>query len=227
MTLELDGIENMDVWEDYLGPEPVNPLNTTWVYRLKDNCHGNPLIYKSRLCVQGFDQIYGLDYQDTFSPTGKAASLCIALIFGLYHSLPIAQFDVKSAFLHADLKEKVIIKTPKGSKRTAKYLILKKSLYGLKQAPANWYNTLTAWISSQGFHKSSSDPCLYLNPQNKSILFFHVDDLILVGTGNNFAEEFLKRFPNSSHHDPNTILGMKYVCKNNKIFLSQPKHIDH
>lgn len=116
MDAELSSIEEMDFWEDYDGPEPSNPLNTTWVYRLKDNCHGDPLIYKSRLCVQGFDQIYGLDYQDTFSPTGKAASLRIALLYVLYHSLPITQFDVKSAFLHAPLKELVVIKNPKGSK---------------------------------------------------------------------------------------------------------------
>lgn len=75
MNFKLNGIEALEVCEDYNSPEPVNPLNTTWVYHLKDNCHGDPLVYKSQLCVQGFNQIYGLDYQDTFSPTGKAASL--------------------------------------------------------------------------------------------------------------------------------------------------------
>lgn len=227
MDVELTGIEKMDVWEDYDGPEPANPLNTTWVYQLKDNCHGDPLVYKSLLCVQGFDQVYGLDYQDTFSLTGKAASLRIALLYGLYHSLPITQFDVKGAFLHALLKELVIIKTPKGLKRTSKYLKLKRSLYGLKQAPLNWFNTLTPWLLSQGFHQSSSDPCLYLNSGCKSMIFFHVKNLILVGLGDNFKNNFLQRFPNSTSHNPNTILGMKYSKIDNKILLSQPNHIEH
>lgn len=59
------------------------------------------------------------------------------------------------------------------------------------------------------------------------MIFFHVDNLILVGLGNNFKENFPQHFPNSTAHNPNTILGMKYSKTNNKIFLSQPNHIEH
>ncbi|KNZ51438.1 uncharacterized protein VP01_3954g1, partial [Puccinia sorghi] len=102
-----------------------------------------------------------------------------------------------------------------------------KALYGLKQAPKNWYETLTSWLHSVGFRESNSDPCLYLCNDNVSMVFFHVDDLILVGPGNNFKKEFDSRFSNSSCHEPNTILGMKYERENNKIKLSLPNHIQH
>ncbi|KNZ44821.1 hypothetical protein VP01_878g2 [Puccinia sorghi] len=59
------------------------------------------------------------------------------------------------------------------------------------------------------------------------MLFFHVDDLILVGPGNDFEKAFDKRFSNSSCHEPNTILGMKFEKENHKIMLSLPKHIQH
>ncbi|KNZ50585.1 hypothetical protein VP01_433g9 [Puccinia sorghi] len=59
------------------------------------------------------------------------------------------------------------------------------------------------------------------------MLFFHVDDLVLVGPGNNFEKEFEDRFSNSSCHEPNTILGMKFEKEDNKIMLSLPKHIQH
>ncbi|KNZ54499.1 hypothetical protein VP01_2930g1 [Puccinia sorghi] len=59
------------------------------------------------------------------------------------------------------------------------------------------------------------------------MVFFHVDDLILVGPGNNFEHEFETCFSNSSCHQPNTILGMKYKRERNKIKLSLPNHIEH
>ncbi|KNZ44116.1 hypothetical protein VP01_94g3 [Puccinia sorghi] len=59
------------------------------------------------------------------------------------------------------------------------------------------------------------------------MIFFHVDDLVLVGPGNNFKQEFENRFRNSSCHEPNTILGMKFEKEKDKIKLSLPNHIEH
>ncbi|KNZ64190.1 hypothetical protein VP01_10570g1, partial [Puccinia sorghi] len=61
----------------------------------------------------------------------------MCLMFAIDKKLPIRQFDVKSAFLYAPLKEELYIKTPEGSKQKSLFLRLKKSLYGLKRAPAN------------------------------------------------------------------------------------------
>ncbi|KNZ62497.1 hypothetical protein VP01_1263g6 [Puccinia sorghi] len=72
-----------------------------------------------------------------------------------------------------------------------------------------------------------SDPCLYVCNDGVSFIFFHVDDLVLVGSGNDFKEKFAARFSNSACHLPNTLLGMKYEREGNKIFLTQPKHINH
>lgn len=223
---EITSIENHDVWDNHY-QEPPNPLDTTWVFKIKDNCHGDPLKHKARLCVQGFDQIEHVDHEGTFAPTGKVSTLKMIMVYALHQNLTITQFDVQGAFLHAPLTEEVYIKTPKGVNRNAPYLKLKKALYGLKQAPKNWYETLTSWLESVGFFESNCDPCLYLCDDNVSRLFFHVDDLVLVGSGNNFKEKFEKHFSNSSCHDPNTILGMKFERIGHKILLSQPKHIKH
>ncbi|KNZ45299.1 hypothetical protein VP01_827g1 [Puccinia sorghi] len=79
----------------------------------------------------------------------------------------------------------------------------------------------------QRFHESNCDPCLYICDDKISMVFFHVDDLILVGPGNNFEREFVIRFSNSSCHNPNTILGMKFEKNDNRIQLSLPNHIQH
>lgn len=62
------------------------------------------------------------------------------------YSWPIFQLDVKSAFLHGDLKEQVFIDQPpsyikKGDEH--KVYKLKKALYGLKQAPRAWYSRMS------------------------------------------------------------------------------------
>ena len=223
---ELQSIEDHNVWENHW-EQPPNPLNTTWIFKIKDNCHGGPLKFKARLCVQGFNQIEGLDFDNTFAPTGKAATLRLLLLYALDKKKQIRQFDVQGAFLHAPLDEDVYIVNPKGCPRESPYLKLKKSLYGLKQAPRNWYRTLTAWFEEQGFFESDTDPCLYKTKDGESILFFHVDDMIIVGFGDDFESKFKDRFPNSSSHEPNTILGLKFERGENRIFLSQPNHIQH
>ncbi|KNZ61391.1 retrovirus-related Pol polyprotein from transposon TNT 1-94, partial [Puccinia sorghi] len=136
---------------------------------------------KARLCIQGFLQLPGIDYNETFSPTGKFSTLLVLLTFAIDKKLPLCQFDVKSAFLYVPLKETLYIKTPEGSKRKSLYLWLKKSLYGLKQAPENWFETLTAWFKDINFFQSTSDPCLFIHQDGNSYIFFHVNDLIVAG----------------------------------------------
>jgi hypothetical protein len=181
---------------------------------------------KAQLCIQGFYQVEGIDYGKNFGPTGKFTTLLVVLALAINKQHPIWQFDVKSAFLYAPLEEELFIKTPEGCSRSAPFLRLKKSLYGLKQAPANWYNTLTAWFEDINFHQSTSDLCLYIHNDNNSAIFFHVDNLVVVGNVDAFKTLFLNCFPNSMVHNPDTLLGMDVEIRDNHITLSQEKLID-
>ncbi|PLW06367.1 hypothetical protein PCASD_22256 [Puccinia coronata f. sp. avenae] len=136
---EVQSIESHGVWENYYN-NPPNPLDTTWVFRIKDNCHGKPIKYKGRLCVQSFDQIHGIDYNEKFAPTGKVSTLRMLLLYSLDQNLKITQLYVQGAFLHAPLSKEVYIKTPRGVNCDPPYLKLRKALYGLKQAPKNCWS---------------------------------------------------------------------------------------
>lgn len=85
------------------------------------------------------------------------------LMFSINKKLLLKQFDLRSAFLYAPLKEELDIKTLEGSKQTAPFLKLKKSFYELKQAPKNWYNTLTPWFEEINFEQSTADTCLFIH----------------------------------------------------------------
>ncbi|KNZ48420.1 hypothetical protein VP01_5683g1 [Puccinia sorghi] len=116
-----------------------------------------------------------------------------------------------SAFLFALLQEEIFIKTPEGSKQKSPYLKSIKSLYGLNQAPMNC--------------PSVSNACLFIHKEKRSFIFFHVDDLIVVGQPDKFKKLFLARFPNSTAHAPDTLLGMTLNISDEAIELSQPSLI--
>ncbi|KNZ50918.1 hypothetical protein VP01_4177g2 [Puccinia sorghi] len=196
---ELEKIEEHDVWEDQ-NEEPKSHLKTVWIFKTKPYTLSSAERKKACLCIQGFLQI----------PDKKKY---------LYNNL-------MCTFLFAPLKEEIYIKTPEGSKQTAPFLKLKKSLYGLKQAPANLYDMLKSWFNQINFIQSTADPCLFIHKNKHSFIFFHVDDLIVIGDFNNFEDLFLKRFPNSTTHDPNTLLDMDLDYDSDSVALSQRKLID-
>ena len=57
-------------------------------------------------------QIYGFDYYDTFSPIAKVASIRLLFFIAAMRSWLLYQLDIKNAFLHGDLAEKVYMEQP-------------------------------------------------------------------------------------------------------------------
>lgn len=52
-------------------------------------------------------QTYGVHYRDTFSPIAKLNTIWVLLSLVVNLDWPLHQLDVKNAFLHGDLEEKV------------------------------------------------------------------------------------------------------------------------
>lgn len=60
--------------------------------------------------------------------------------------LEIEQLDVKIAFLHGDLEEKVYMEQPEGD--------LNKSLYGLKQALRHWHRRFESFMKDHNHQRT-------------------------------------------------------------------------
>ena len=77
-----------------------------------------------------------MDYSDTFAPVARMDSIRLNLVVPTSKRWEVNQMDVKSAFLHGDLKEEIYMRQPKGYIEYSSLVFkLRKSLYGLKQAP--------------------------------------------------------------------------------------------
>ena len=88
--------------------------------------------------VKGFNQKQGIDFDEIFFPIVKMSSIRVVLGLVVSLDLELDELDVKTAFLHGDLKEEIYIDQLEGFKVKGKeHMVckLKKSLHGLEQAP--------------------------------------------------------------------------------------------
>jgi|SRR5947207_911982 len=97
---------------------------------------GRIIRLKARLIARGFNQIYGIDYLDTYVPVVKLVFIKILLAIAAIFNLEMHQMNIVMAFLVEKLKKKIYMKQSEGYKddKDMVYRLIK-SLYELKQVP--------------------------------------------------------------------------------------------
>ena len=63
--------------------------------------------YKKSLVSKGFYQFQDIYYNETFSPVAKMDSIKLVLVFIASKQWEVHHMDVKSAFIHGDIKEEI------------------------------------------------------------------------------------------------------------------------
>ena len=53
---------------DHLDPRKHNIISTKWIYRNKQDENGQVVRNQSRLVAQGYTQVDGIDFGETFAP---------------------------------------------------------------------------------------------------------------------------------------------------------------
>jgi len=62
--------------------------------------------------AKGYTQIFGLDYDDTFSPVAKMAFVYLFIAMVALQQWSLYQLDVKNAFLNGYLQEEIYMEQP-------------------------------------------------------------------------------------------------------------------
>jgi hypothetical protein len=64
--------------------------------------------------AKGFKQMYGIDYENTFSPIVKAATIRTILSIAVTKGWCLRQLDIQNVFLHEILEGEVYMNQPLG-----------------------------------------------------------------------------------------------------------------
>ena len=178
------------------------PIGTKWVFKIK-NLHDGSQKRKARCVVQGFKQIPGVDYTESFSPVATDSSIrsVIGIFLFMHHMFKdtggwtLEMFDVEAAFLNADIEQRMFVEWPKGMEELGfitpqdreKYCIeLGKTMYGDIGAPIRWMRTISGTlINDMKMKQSDVDPCIFYKHDKTGKLLLlcalFVDDTLITG----------------------------------------------
>lgn len=128
---------------------------------------------KARLVTQGYTQIEGIDFDDTFSPVARLESIRLLLEISCMFKFGLLKMGVKRAFLNGYLKEEFYAEQPKGF--TDPIFLdhvykLEKDLCGLKQASRAWYERLTEFLVNNGYKRGGIDKPLFVKNDGEKLM---------------------------------------------------------
>jgi hypothetical protein len=83
MQEEYDALQANHTWDLVPHPHGANVVTGKWIFKLKLHADGSLERYKARYVLQGFTQRPGVDYDETFSPVVKPATVRTVLTLAL------------------------------------------------------------------------------------------------------------------------------------------------
>jgi len=181
MDAEIKSILRNNTWKLVARPPGKKVIGSRWTYKLK---HGG--LHKARFVAKGYLQRPGFDFDETFAPVARFATIRTLLAIAAGLGLRLHHMDVKTAFLYGDLDEEIYVEQPEGYVVPGQedlVLLLTKSLYGLKQAPNVWFRTITREFVKLGYRKCESDHGIWVKfgPDGKrTYIILYVDDLLIM-----------------------------------------------
>lgn len=227
---ELNSIRKNKTWILVPRHQAKNILSSRWVFRKKNmpGPHGGQTVkHKARLVTRGFQQKYGIDYEETFAPVVKFSTLRLFLALVAAENLELHQMDVKTAFLNGELEEEIFMEQPEGceDKSHPDFVCkLLKALYGLKQAPRQWFAKINAFFCELGFESCAYDPCFYVKRSEGSVIMItlYVDDLLIAGSSiaavQSLKSKLADRFEMEDCDEAKVCLGLE-ISRNRDIRL--------
>ncbi|GJR59176.1 zinc finger, CCHC-type containing protein [Tanacetum coccineum] len=107
MKVELDSINRNNTWVLTNLPTGHKAIGLKWVFKTKKDANGNIIKHKVRLVAKGYIQEHGIDFEEVFVPVARMETVRLLLAIAANNKWEVHHLNVKSGFLHGDLKEEV------------------------------------------------------------------------------------------------------------------------
>ncbi|KAH9398166.1 hypothetical protein TYRP_019174 [Tyrophagus putrescentiae] len=201
-----------------------------WIFKSKIDPESRKSKKKARYVACGYSQVAGIDYEETFSPVVNFDTVRVALTVAAARHYSVRQFDVKTAYLHAELKETVFMELPEGFRIPGKVLKLNKAVYGLKQSARCWNEHIQKIFVNNQLTQSTNDQCFYYNNSKELYVLLYVDDLLIMSKDKRDADEIKEAL--AQKLELKEILKVERFCgveisfEDGKFLLSQTLLID-
>jgi hypothetical protein len=230
---EIYSLESKNCWNVVDLPPNTPTVGSKYVCRIKLNPDGSIGKYKVRLVAQGFTQVEGINFYDTYSPVAKLATIRTIIALAAINNMKLQHIDVNTAYINAPLDEEIFMRPPKDfNLGKNKALKLSKSIYGLKQAGLNWYNCISLYLLEIGFVKCLSDCCVFILDKgydSSIIIIVYVDDMILASRLQTQIERIKQLIRNKFEIDDlgelKYYLGINIERSSNSIRVNQRSYI--
>ncbi|GJX78079.1 retrotransposon protein, putative, ty1-copia subclass [Tanacetum coccineum] len=186
INAEIQSMMDNMVWVLVDLPPGCKTVRSKWLFKKKTDMDGIVHVYKARLVAKGYTQLYGVDYEEMFSPVADIRAIRILISIAAFYDYEIWQMDVKTTFLNGYLDEDIYMVQPEGfvdPNHPRKVCKLQRSIYGLKQASRSWNKRFDEEIKRFGFAQNLDEPCVYqkASGSNVTFLILYVDDIIIMG----------------------------------------------
>ncbi|KAH9404346.1 hypothetical protein TYRP_000167 [Tyrophagus putrescentiae] len=189
MTEEWSSFEKHRTGDIVDVPPGKKVVKGKWVFKSKTEPENGKSKKKARYVACGYSQVAGIDYEETFSPVVNFDTVRVALTVAAARKYSVRQFDVKTAYLHAELKETIFMELPEGFRVPGKVLKLNKAVYGLKQSARCWNEHIQQIFVNNQLKQSTNDQCLYYNNNKELYVLLYVDDLLILSKEKKDADQ--------------------------------------
>jgi hypothetical protein len=228
--------KHLDVYDIVPWPKGWKIVGSKWVFCVKWGPDGTIQKYKAQLIAQGFTQVKGIDFDQTFTPVAKLSSLCTIFALATEHDLEVHQMDVKAAYLNADLNEEIYMEVPPSFDIPDSHVLwLKKGVYGTKQGGRVWYINFSGTLSTLSYTPTQADHAIFVckSPNNfPDVISTYVDDMGLISESleriNQDKEALKQHYQMTDLDEMGWILGIcvTHDCEKHTISLCQQKFIN-
>jgi Reverse transcriptase (RNA-dependent DNA polymerase) len=212
-------------------PPDLKPIPADWIFKIKHR--GGPIEvaklderqFKARVVIRGQFMKEGIDFNDTFAPVAKPATVRTLLAFATVNACKLAVGDIETAFLTADMDCEVWVKMPPfwgnsagpvdPNVSAAKPRLLLKGVPGIPQGSRLFHQTFASHLLGMGFKPSDADRCLFFkhNATERIAVLLWVDDFIIMyeneATFTSFLAQLRRKFTVPSVGPLKCFLGME------------------